>query len=209
MLFAVLGAIRGHLAALDAVLAEIDHDGILCILNIGNSVVGYDTPNEVIDRLRVRGITSVQGVLDRYAALFSSKESRLRTKCAEDYDAIAETHARLRSANIEYLLELPRMRRIVLDGLPVALCHGAPSSHHAALKASDPDPLFRRERERVPEARIIVCGHGDAPFARCVDDTLFVSAGAVGRVSPECTGGTYAVVSTESEPWTVTFRGVS
>ncbi len=202
-----MGDIHGNLPALEAVLSEIDEAGIQTIVNTGDCVVGGSRPNEVIDLLRARNIVTVQGLMDRYVAGFLRKRQTLHRKVPADFEAIAWTHERLRSDNLEFLSELPKMNSITVEGIAIAVCHGAPSSTYGALRETDALNRFRRERERAG-AQIVVCGRTHEPFARWVDDTLFVNPGAVGVSSEARPCACYALINTEEAPWHVAFRPV-
>lgn len=208
MLMAALGDIHGNLPALEAVLAEIDDAGIQTIVNTGDAVVGGDFPNEVVDLLRARNVHSVQGIMDRRAAAFHRKRHASRKQASDDNEAIAWTHTRLRSEYIEFLAGLPKMLLITVDGIPIAVCHGTPSSQAGALHETDDVNRFRRERERT-HARIVVCGYTHHPFTRWVDDTLFVNPGAVGVAKGAEARACYALIDTEEEPWNAVFRRVA
>lgn len=209
MWIAAIGNIHGNLPAFEAVLADIDEAGIHTILNTGDCIVGDIYPNEVVDVIRTRAIHTVQGLMDRHAATFLKKRYTLARKLPADFTAIAWTYEHLRSDNLEFIRALPKMTTLTLEGIGIALCHGTPSGQHDALYETDPDGRFRRQRERAPEARLIVCGRTHRPFARWVDHTLFVNPGAVGVSHEGRRRATYALISTEEEPWQVDIRQVA
>ncbi len=203
MILAAIGDIDGNARVLEAVLADIDAAGIQTIVHVGDCV-GFGTePNETVALLRARVVPGVQGDMDRRAARFARKHARetLRAECApEVFDALQRTYDALRSEHVEYLAGLPRERRLTVDAVAVYLCHGSPNGQDAGLGEDDDPRRFQRFRE-VAQADVIVMGHTRNPFSRLVDGTLFVNPGAVAD-SPAC----YAVVDTEAEPWSVTFR---
>lgn len=203
MLIAALGDIHGNLPALEAALEAIDDAGIHTILNTGDSVVGHRWPNEVIEILRERDIPGVQGEMDRYAVIFHRKQATLKSKEVDPelFDQIRQTHEAMRSENLEYLRGLPRHRTLTVDGIPIALCHGALTSQSESLNANDPDTKFSRQRETIP-VRLIVCGRTHGPFSRMVGDTLFVNPGSVGIPEGANAVARYAIINTEEEPWT-------
>lgn len=200
MLIAALGAIHGNLPALEAALDAIDDAGIHTILNTGDSVVGGDCPNEVVELLCERDIPGVQGEVDRYTVLFQRKQASFKGKdvTPELLDEIRHANEALRSENLEYLRGLPRHRTLTIDGIPIALCHGTLTSQSDSIKADDPDSVFLRQREIIP-ARIIVCGRTLESFSRIVGNTLFASPGSVGATKG---AAHYAIIHAEEEPWT-------
>lgn len=204
MIFAAIGDIDGNVRALETVLADIDAAGIQTIVHVGDCI-GFGTePDATVALLRARAIVGVQGDMDRRTARFGRKQKTLRTQCSpEVFDVLQRNYEALRSEHVEYLACLPRERHVKVDNVTIYLCHGSLNGQETGLDEHDDLCLFQRLRE-VAQADIVVQGHTRAPFARMVDGTLFVNPGAIAD-SPPC----YAVVSTETEPWSVTFLRVA
>jgi predicted phosphodiesterase len=201
MLIAAIGNIDGNLPALEAVLREIDDAGIQTIVNTGDCVVGHPWPDEVIDLLRGRNIPTVQGKQDRLVARFERKRRSLeRDASADEFARIREAHEAARSGNIEFLAALPKQLFLTIDGISVCLCHGTPQNQNDALREKDDIGRFRRLRETA-NTDVIICGRSHTPFSRIVDNTLFVSPGAVGISAEGSRQAKYATISTETEPW--------
>lgn len=199
MYLAIFCAVRGNFPALQAILEAVDERGIETVFNAGNCVGRYPWPNEVVGILRERNIPTVQGTEDRAAARFLRSSERMMRKLPEDVRRGLEwTHAHTASVNLEWLGTLPRERRFTLEEIDILLCHGAPTGTKERLTAETAPEVFERQRE-VANARLILCGGSDTPFARHIQDTLFVCPGAAD-------GARFALVDTESEPWTVAFH---
>jgi predicted phosphodiesterase len=65
MRYALISDIHANLAALDAVLADIDRRGDVDAIYHAGDLVGYSAePNEVVQRLRERAIAGVAGNYD-------------------------------------------------------------------------------------------------------------------------------------------------
>lgn len=203
MLLAVISDIHGNLPALEAALEAIDEAGIHSVVNAGDSVGGYPFPNEVIACLERRSIPNVQGECDRATASLVRKHAKLPKRFSQESIALLQwTYDRLSSANIEYLLALPRMQRILIDGIDVCFSHGSPTASGETIGADTGLERFRRYREAA-RADIVIGGKTHQPFHQQVDDTLFVNTGTTG-CDPR--GAAYAIISTEQEPWTVAFH---
>lgn len=202
MYLAIFCAVRGNFPALQAILGAVDEWGIETVFNAGNCVGRYPWPNEVIGLLRERNLPTVQGIEDRAAARFLRSSERMMRKIPEDVRRGLEwTHAHTASVNLEWLGTLPRERRFTIEEIDILLCHGAPTGTKERLTAETVSEVFERQRE-VANARLILCGGSDTPFARRVEDTLFVCPGAAGGAA----GARFAIVDTESEPWTAVFH---
>lgn len=202
MIFAAIGDINGHLAALEAVFRHIDEAGILTVAQTGNIVAGGDAGAEALALLRARGVIGVQGHRDRQTVQFERKRAALeRTLPPDAFDALRRAHAALPGADIEYLRGLPRAREVTIDGVALCVCHGAPASARDVLSADTPRVKFERQREAAP-VDIIVSGGSAEPFHREVGGTLFAGPGPLvagpGRAR-------YALVDTEQAPWRVSF----
>lgn len=204
MYMAVFCAVRGNLPALNAVLDAVDERGIETVFNAGNTVGAFPWPNEVIAALQQRAIPTVQGVDDRNTARFlRGTGGSLRKVSPDKRRAIAWSHTNTHSTNIEWLGTLPKEHRVTLEGIDIVLCHAAPTSTKEMLTPETSRDVFERQRETA-NARLILCGGSGEPFARQVQETLFVCPGAV--TGPN--GARYAIVDTESAPWTASFHEV-
>ncbi|HPJ98853.1 MAG TPA: metallophosphoesterase family protein [Candidatus Hydrogenedentes bacterium] len=202
MYLAVFCAIRGNFPALQAILEAVDERGIEMVFNAGNCVGRYPWPNEVIQLLRAHKLPTVQGADDRAVARFLRSSDRLMRKIPENARRGLEwTHAHTASANLEWLGTLPREQRCTLENIDILLCPGAPTGTKERLDGDSAPEVFERQRESA-RARLILCGGAETPFARQVQDTLFVCPGAADGVD----GARYAIVDTESEPWSAAFH---
>jgi len=205
MVIAAFGDIHGNSPALEAALAEIDDAGIRTIVCTGDLVAGYPFPNEVVDCLNQRNITTVQGLYDRLTASLVRSGGQTLKRASEDAaSAMRWTYDQLSSANVEYLRALPRVQRITVDGLDVYVSHGAPNAVNDSIGEKTSDQRFERYRESA-RADIVIGGNTHSTFDRLVEDTLFVNPGSLGC---DERGAAYAIVSTEHQPWTVEYRFV-
>lgn len=206
MIFAAIGSIDGHDSALKAALNTIQEAGILTILHTGNAVVGHRGGDAIMDLLHDYQVICVQGILDKLVVRYSRKQDTLDRKLE---GAVRENlqwaHENLSSQNLELIRDWRKTRTLELEGLAVLLCHGSPGNPREILTADTPRSKLQRQRERS-RADIIVCGGAEIPFSVDVDGTLFVSPGPlVGE------DGTirYALINTESQPWTATMETVT
>ena len=206
MIFAALGDLHGNLSALESVLDEIEDEGIQTIVNTGDIAVGGASPNEVIACLRERHIPSAQSEADRWLTRFSRKRSTFSRKLsAEDFAALEIAYNLCSSENLEFLGGLPRQIQLDVDGISIAVCHGSFATQQDELSESDPDMQFLRQRE-ILSAQVYVFGRSHHPYWRSIEGQLYLNPGSVGMNTMGEGVASYAVVSTEDEPWTVTHR---
>ena len=200
MYMAAIGHVHGNLPALTAVLDALDDEGILTVLNTGDSV-GGSMSNEIVEVLRERNVLSVLEEADRRVVHFLRKRATLQKKCSpEEFAALEQAFESLHPENIEYLRSLPRSKTYEFEGIHILLCSGTPSNPAGTLSEDDSEDMFRRQRE-IANADIIIGGGTHDAYARTVDGTLFVSPGACGQEHI----ATYALIDTEVQPWTVRF----
>ncbi|MBN2416789.1 metallophosphoesterase family protein [bacterium] len=171
---AVISDIHGNRWALEAVLADIDRQGITSILNLGDVFYGPLDPAGTAGLLLQRDIPTVRGNEDR--DLLSGEPDLSPTA--------AYTKSRLRDEHLGWLASLPLQLRIG----PILMFHGSPSS--------DTDYFLWRVTEegaspRLPEpvrdwsgddsASLILCGHDHVPRHLTLrDGTAVVDPGSVG-----------------------------
>jgi len=209
MLMAAFGDVHGNWPALRSVLEAIDAEGIQTVVNTGDIVVGYPWPDEVVACLRERGIPGVQSESDRAVVRFARKTDTLRKHLApDDFEAHAWAHEHLHSANIEYLRSLPKCLRLTVDAVDIAVCHGTPSSVRGTLEEGMDVARFQRERESA-NTPLVICSRTHQGFSRLVEETLFVNPGSVCPSPGTEPTASYAVISTETSPWSAEIRCVA
>jgi predicted phosphodiesterase len=215
--FAAISDIHGNLAALDAVLEDIDKRGCDLIVNLGDILSGPLQPAETADRLMALDLPTIRGNHERQ--LLEQAPERMGP-------ADAFTHARLARDHLDWLRGLPTSLR--LEG-GVHLCHGTPDSdleyfledvdeHGAAPAAVD----VVLERVGDLDAELILCGHTHMPRSmQLADGRLIVNPGSVGlqaiawdRPHPHVMNvGTpharYALFERGERGWTVTHVSVA
>ena len=173
MATAVLYDVHGNLAALEAVLAEVERAGVSEYVLGGDYATFGPWPRETAERLEaLPAIVRIRGNVERWL--------REEPKVPEDAKplvtaAVAAAREALGAELVRRLYELPE--RAELDGMLV--CHGSP--------LSDVDSFARKpedgeERLLVGEAgRTILFGHSHVQFRRPgPDGTLLVNPGSVG-----------------------------
>lgn len=167
MKIAVLSCIHGNMAALEAVLRDIEQQNCQQIYCLGD-LVGYGPyPNEVIDTIRSLNIPTVQGCWDEdiveglnacecsYPSLLAEKRGKL---------AHQWTNENITPENREYLASLPD----TLKENHLCFVHGSPQSNHEYLLA-EMDAFTALERVLAADAEVLFCGHTHIPYVRVLD----------------------------------------
>lgn len=166
MRVAALYDVHGNLAALDAVLAEVDREGVELIVSGGDLVAG-PFAEDCLQRLVERGdqVRFVRGNADRGTPAFASVVERWPTTVALDVAGLGR----------------------------VLFCHGSPRSDEEILTRISPEARVRVALDGV-EAPVVVCGHTHVQFDREVAGRRLVNAGSVGMPYENRQGAFWALL---------------
>ena len=190
---ALVSDVHANLPALEAVLGHARDKDVEAIWNAGDTV-GYGAfPNEVLELLRREHAKSILGNYDGKVLRFPTRERKWRKKKpAQKFLAFQWAHHALAEENLAYLGTLPDQIVLSASGSQVLITHGSPAAPNEHLSPETPRRRLR-ELASVAEADVVVCGHSHRPFARRIDDVLFVNPGSVGRPDDGDPRASYAV----------------
>lgn len=168
MRIAVISDVHGNLPALEAVLAELDREGVELVVSGGDVAMG-PMPTECVDALRaldrvlwVRGNADREAVPERYTELAGWVAERLGPE------------------RRELLTGAPLTASVDVDGLGPVLCfHGTPRSDEEILTKLSPEHRVAAALDGVAQ-RVVVHGHTHVQYDRRVADWRVVNAGSVG-----------------------------
>lgn len=187
MRVAALSDIHGNLPALEAVLAEVEREGVDEIVVGGDSVSG-PWPVEVLERLEAVGARIVRGNADRL--VLERDEGHLGAWSAD----------RLGPNRLATVARWPLTLELDVVGLGrVLLCHSTPGSD---------DPIYTRitpEGEVLDllgdvAADVVVCGHTHIQYDRRLSSGLrLVNPGSVGLPYEGRHGAFWAILGPDVE----------
>ncbi len=192
---AFLSDVHGNLAALDAVLHDLDRLGVKRFYVTGDLLLGGEEPLAVWHRLQeigavcTRGLSdSALGSVDPQSLVPLDEEQRRQARL------FADTRAAIGDIVAERLRRLPEHQRIpLIDGREVLMVHGAPADNGREISHDLTDeeilPLLADD-----PADIIVCGATHVPFQRELGEYHLVNAGSVGS-APEGGVAHYTVLT--------------
>ncbi|NML09147.1 metallophosphoesterase family protein [Sphingobium sp. AR-3-1] len=176
MRIAILSDIHGNIAALDAVLADVEGRGVDAIVNLGDILSGPLFPCETADRLMALDLPTIRGNHERQ--LLTQHPDRMGA--SDRY-----TDAVLQSRHRDWIASLPDSLWLADD---VLMVHGAPGDDLCYwLETLDPTGLRPATAEEV-EARaggvaapLVLCGHTHVPRIHYrPGGGLIVNPGSVG-----------------------------
>ena len=183
MRLGVFSDVHGNRHALEAVLDDLARqktDRVYCL----GDLVGYGAnPNEVVDRVRAGGFSTVMGNYDDGVGF-----ERDECGCAyrEERDrllgerSLAWTKGQVTEENKSFLRSLRSEIRFEADGKRVLLVHGSPRKMNEYLFEDRPLSSFER-LAASSNADVIVFGHTHKPYAKQVHGVWFINAGSVGK----------------------------
>jgi predicted phosphodiesterase len=216
--FAAIADIHGNSDALAAVLADIDHLGVMRIVNLGDHVSGPMAARETMDMLMSCDMISISGNHDRWVVAKPLPEMGRSDRAAR---------SQLDDRHVDWLRALPATRTLA-DGA-IFLCHGTPSSdtsYWTETVGADGAVSLRAADEIEAEAHevsssLILCAHTHMPrILRLSGGRLLVNPGSVGCPAYEDdepvphvveTGNpnaSYAILEKGRLGWQVTVRSI-
>jgi putative phosphoesterase len=171
MRVAALYDVHANLPAFDAVLAEVEAEGVDAIV-LGGDCVHGPLPRETLDRLRGLGDRAhwVRGNTDRLIAGAAAGEDDMHAWVADALGAEA----------VAFLEGLPSTQRLEVDGLgDVLFCHATPRDDEELVTPLTSNARLETILEGV-EADVVVAGHTHMQQDRLVGRIRWVNAGSVG-----------------------------
>jgi putative phosphoesterase len=209
MKYAIFSDVHSNLPALEAVLSDIEEQGVDKILHCGD-LVGYGPfPNEVISLITSRGIAGVMGNYDDGVGFerddcgcaYIDETQRLLGQRSLDW---TKTHTT--RENKEFLRTLPRELRFSQGTFNVLLTHGSPRRINEYLYEDRPVKTFNRLLQ-AGGCNLLVCGHTHLPYHKVIDDKHVVNVGSLGKPKDGDPRAAYALL-TLAEDLSVSFRRV-
>lgn len=192
MQIALLSDVHANLPALDAVLADIDGRGDVDVIYHLGDLVGYSAqPNEVVARLRERGIAGIAGNYDSTVATdYKHCGCKSEGPRQEELAHISYEYTRgaVTAETKRYLASLPfsidlRPLGGHLSGPRLVLVHGTPTLNTVYWTEDRSDEFCLKMADIVGRKAgdVIAFGHTHKPWHREIDGIHFVNTGSAGR----------------------------
>jgi putative phosphoesterase len=162
---AALYDIHGNLPALEAVLGEVEREGVDAIVVGGDIASGPPQPREVVELVRSLPV----------ARCIRGNADRLRDPQYGDDEGLAWLLERLDDDQVDWLASLP-FSAVLDDTLYV---HATPQDDETVITELTTDERLAELLAGVERQRI-VAGHTHMQLERRVGESLFVNAGSVG-----------------------------
>jgi putative phosphoesterase len=181
MKIAAIYDIHGNLPALEAVLKEIDGEGVDVIV-VGGDIVPGPMSLDVLEGLRNLGnrVKWIRGNCEREAVV-AFDGGRVDYISSNEVWATMEWTARqMGRKQRDFVAALPEKISLHVEGVgEVLFCHGSPRTDMEILTVATPEVRLREALAGVKED-VVVCGHTHMQFDRMCDGKRVVNAGSVG-----------------------------
>jgi predicted phosphodiesterase len=216
MRYALISDIHANLAALDAVLADIDgRPDVDATYHLGD-LVGYGPwPDETVARLRAAGVPGIAGNYDSTVALRAPhcgcryEDPRQEELAHLSYSwtlehTSAETKAFLGA--LPFRIDLRPMGGHA-SGPTVTLIHGNQVLNTVYVFEERTDEFLRKMGAAAGARRgdVVCFGHTHKPWHRMVDGVHFVNTGSVGRPKDGDWRAGYVLLDITADSVAVTF----
>jgi len=199
MKIAFISDIHANIFALRKVLNDIEKQSVDKTICLGD-LVGYAPyPNEVINLVRERDIFTIQGNYDE-----STGEELMACGC--DYDTKKETENANKSLfwtqeevsedNKEWLAELPKEKKMNIEGWNLYLVHGSPRKNNEYLYA---DSEKVKEISQKYDFDILLSGHIHLPYFKVINKKYIVNAGSAGKPKHGNPRATYIILDIKKD----------
>lgn len=198
MKFAVVSDIHANLHALRAVWGDIEDQQPDLVYCLGD-LVGYGAfPNEVVEFIRERDVSTVMGNYDEGVG-FDMDDCGCAYKTVEE-DRLGKlslmwTRQHTTAENKAFLQRLPLHIRLEGRRPHILLVHGSPRKINEYLYQDRPKASFERIA-KLADTDVLLFGHTHLPYTKTINNTLFVNTGSVGKPKDGDPRGSYAVLKT-------------
>ena len=227
MRLAVLADIHGNLPALEAVLAEVEQQGVEDMIVAGD-FCDRPLPLEAVRAVRALNACTIRGNRENYILAYHSLNAPDHWRTATQWVGLRWLHERLDGEALDYMAALPEQCVYAAGGThPIRVVHGSPGSMtENILPNHDPGTmkLYKQagllELRRDSQAKIddvlahldepvLICGHSHIPWQQARDGRLAVNPGSVGIPINGDRRAQYALLIWEGGRWRAEQRAVS
>ncbi|MCF7796609.1 MAG: metallophosphatase family protein [Lentisphaeria bacterium] len=198
----LISDIHGVLEALEAVFETCPPEDFDFILNCGDTLVFGPDPVAVTELVDSHGVTSIRGNVDEWALAFFEGTPPERPKMAAKRWVYEFAAGEITPAIAQVVRSWPREMKLQLDNQTIHMVHGSPADFMEGLVRSTPDERLR-ELAAMSRSDLVICGHSHDPFARQVDNTLFINPGCVGRAFDGDVRASCAVLEMDEDNYSV------
>lgn len=193
MQIAILSDIHGNSDALSCVLDEAKLLDIKSLLIAGDFVNYYYNVDKVLDLLSLWNFEAISG--NHESLLSSWVNNDTREKIKKKYgSALGKTEKALTEKQINWLINLPEKKELIINNKSVLLCHGSPWDQdqyiYPDVEKNTIEKMFLENKD------IIIYGHTHYPIIHKKNHQIIVNPGSVGQTRDKIPGACWAIWNT-------------
>jgi predicted phosphodiesterase len=226
MRIAVLADIHGNLPALEAVLADVERQGVDGMIVAGD-FCDRPQPLEAVRAVQALGACAIRGNRENYLLAYHNLDAPDHWRTATQWVGLRWLYERLDREALGYMASLPEECVYGAGGAaPIRVAHAAPGSMtQLVLPSGDPDTMKLYKQAGLFELRydgtasidevfaqfdepVLICGHSHIPWQQERDGRLVVNPGAVGIPINGDTRAQYALLIWKGGQWQAEHRAL-
>lgn len=210
MRIAVFSCIHGNLPALKAVLEHAETLQVNHFFILGDLIGYYLNPKEVIEEIsNIENKDVIQGNHERFIDKVLNNEMQIEVLNKRYGEGHYKAIKTLTNSQIDWLRYLPKEKDIVVDGLQVKLCHGAPENPDKYLYPTTEKTTLKNNC--IEGYDFIFIGHSHYPFNYTHNGCHLINVGSAGMSKDIGSLASWGILDTENRvyipcrtPYTVT-----
>ncbi len=225
MRLAILADIHGNLPALEAVLADMAHQGVDGTIVAGD-FVDRPQPLETVHMLRALGCWLIRGNRENYLLAYDQGDAPERWRVSMQWADLRWLYRQLDREALDFMAALPEQRVVAVDGTaPIRVVHGSPRSATELLLPDD-DPVAMVQYEQAGllaldysqlgldaalaefDEPVLVCGHSHIHWSLRQMGRLVLNPGSVGAPLNGDVRAQYAVLTWQRGQWRTEQRAI-
>jgi predicted phosphodiesterase len=202
MRLAVIADIHSNAPALEAVLADIDAQGVDEIIVAGDAINGGPFPREVLDILYGRKLRGVLGNHEQYVRDVSqARDTGLFSKTR--WGTVHWTLEQLAASDVAYLDALP----VDIQIGDLLIVHASPDDIYNGVKADTPESFIEQHFGGVRRPYVLTA-HTHVPFIRRWNHLTLINPGSVGMPLDGNPAAGYAILTRDNGRFAVEQRRI-
>lgn len=196
MRLAAISDIHGNITAFEAIVADLRRQAPDAIVCLGDISLRGPRPHECIQLLKeLKPLVTLRGNHDQ--CLGDEDWAPRNFKEASDLDILHYHQSQVSEADRDWLLSLPILETLTLEGVQTELFHAAPTSMYAITWPWAPlDDLCQLRADAA--TRLVLFGHVHHGFIRQARGRLVVNTGSVGMPFDGDRRASYALIDVEA-----------
>ncbi len=227
MRLAVLADIHGNLAALEAVLSDIQGRGVDGYIIAGDHVNGGPRPVEVMRRLRALNAWMILGNTDNYLLDLHTGIAPDAWQTSKQWAVTRWSFHHIDKETLDFIASLPEQCTVDLaDVAPIRVVHGSmnstsehliPDDDMATMQVFQRAGVSTRSHAMISLSRaivdvaepVLVCGHSHIPWVHDANGRLALNPGSVGFSLNGDPRAQYALLTWRQDRWRAEFCAVN